>query len=284
MDFAALARRAVTDGLDPHLVAPPLGRPADDDRLAIAAMALIHAQNTGEGLDLVLLATRLGIQIGEGHHPLFNGFLAAVARPSDSAHDFILLSPRCPNPRAALATILSVALLPPERPFPVPLPAGLPGTRLVAAFALDLLLPPGAVQTLRAQGLDVETIARRPARSRRPRRPTHRRALRVPSGAAPTRPQTGDRSLGNPFQRAIRTIEATHLLSLVAPGPSAFRHPRTPSHQPAAAPLQGNPRCSLRAFRGGRCRRLLRSRADRGRPPRGPLPHRNLPLLGITPA
>jgi len=161
MDFAALARRAVTDGLDPHLMPPPLARPADDDRLAIAAMALADAQTTGEGLDLVLLATRLGIQLGEAHHPLPNGFFAVVARPSGSAHDLVLLSPRCPNPRAALAAALSGSLLRPERPFPVPLPDGRPSARLVAALALDLLMPPGAVQTLRAQGLDAQAIARR---------------------------------------------------------------------------------------------------------------------------
>jgi predicted protein tyrosine phosphatase len=33
-------------------------------------------------------------------------------------------------------------------------------------------------------------------------------------------------ALGNPLKRAIQTLEATHLLSLVNPGQTVFRHPR----------------------------------------------------------
>lgn len=161
MDFAALARRAAADGLDPHLVPAPLGRPRPEDRLAIAAMALSDAQAAGDPLDLAALAARLGIQVADAHQPLPNGFLAVVARDPGAEHDLLLLSPRCPNPRAALAAAISVSLLRPERPFPVPLPAALPGARLVAALALDLLVPPGALATLRAQGLDADAIARR---------------------------------------------------------------------------------------------------------------------------
>jgi hypothetical protein len=161
MDFAALVRRATTDGLDPHLLPPPLATPAPHDRLVVAAMAMAEAATSGEAIDLDLLATRIGVQIADAHRSFPQTLVALVARLPGAGHDLLLLSPRCPNPRAALATGIAIALLRTERPVPVPLPFGLPGAHLIAAFALDLLLPPGALAALRAQGLDAAAAARR---------------------------------------------------------------------------------------------------------------------------
>ena len=47
MDFAARDRRAATDGLDSHLVPPPLGRPRPEDCLAIAATFLAQVHTMG---------------------------------------------------------------------------------------------------------------------------------------------------------------------------------------------------------------------------------------------